>query len=114
MIDMEIHSHAQAGQSPPISRYRAIRNKITNWLYLNIWCKHLYRHVMRLMHRFDLHYCPPYNRNYGKREHWCQWCGLRGNTWVIDTKVPLEYYLPKLVPSSHAQQASPPLDIQIC
>jgi len=39
---------------------------------------------MRVLHRFNLHYAPvsPMSPRYGKRDHWCRWCGLRGNTWT--------------------------------
>jgi hypothetical protein len=56
-------------------------------MFLNIWCRHCYRHIMRLLHRFDLHHAPP-NRlidgKHGEQNHWCQWCGLRGKTWKHD------------------------------
>ena len=59
---------------------------LRRWLYLNIWCRHCYRHVMKLMHRFNLHYAPPtpLNPKYGEIQHWCQWCGLRGSTYKPD------------------------------
>jgi len=61
------------------------------WVLLNVWCSHLYRPAMRLLHRFNLHYAPPspMSPQYGKRDHWCQWCGLRGNTWTHDPDAPL-------------------------
>jgi hypothetical protein len=65
--------------------------RLALWLYLNIWCRHGYRHVMRLLHRFNLHYAPPSPMSpiYGQRDHWCQWCGLRGHTWKLDPNAPL-------------------------
>jgi hypothetical protein len=56
---------------------------LLQWLYLYIWCRHCYRHVMRLAHRYHWHYAPPSPMSplYGKQDHWCQWCGLRGVTW---------------------------------
>ena len=62
---------------------------LCRWCFLNIWCRHCYRHVMRLLHRFNLHYAPPsmMSPRYGQRDHWCQWCGLRGHTWTHDPRM---------------------------
>ena len=67
------------------------------WVYINIWCKHFYRHVMRLLHKFNLHYAPPVymdpffmkksEQNNPYRQHWCQWCGLRGDVWNSKIKL---------------------------
>ncbi len=56
------------------------------WIFLNIWCRHCYRHVMRLMHKFNLHYAPParFDGQYGDQHHWCEWCGLRGKSFRVD------------------------------
>lgn len=59
------------------------------WIYVNVWCRHFYRHVMRLLHKFNLHYAPPifmekFEPNKPYRQHWCQWCGLRGD--VVKTQ----------------------------
>jgi hypothetical protein len=61
------------------------------WVYLKIWCRRFYRPTMRLLHKFNLHYAPPspMSPRYGKQEHWCQWCGLRGTRWTHDPKAPL-------------------------
>jgi hypothetical protein len=71
---------------------RRLWNAAKRWAFLNIWCRHCYRHVMRMLHRFDLHHAPP-NRlidgKYGEQNHWCQWCGLRGKTWKHDPDAPL-------------------------
>ena len=71
---------------------RRLWNAAKRWMFLNIWCRHCYRHVMRMLHRFDLHHAPP-NRlidgKYGEQNHWCQWCGLRGKTWKHDPDAPL-------------------------
>lgn len=70
-------------------------NGLCRWVFLNIWCRHCYRPVMRLLHRFNLHYAPPimlsphHGQEYGQRDHWCQWCGLRGQTWKHDQNAPL-------------------------
>lgn len=68
------------------SRYRRVVGAVKYWLFLNIWCRHLYRHVMRFMHRFNIHHAQPspMNPQFGKQEHWCQWCGLRGTTYKPD------------------------------
>lgn len=74
------------------------------WLYLNIWCRYCYRHVMRFAHRYNWHYAPPQNLIashtsinidfYGiqssttEQYHWCQWCGLRGTTYKCVSKFP--------------------------
>lgn len=62
------------------------------WLFLNVWCRHLYRPTMLLLHRFNLHYAPPMplSPQYGKICHWCQWCGLRGETFKFDPNAPLK------------------------
>lgn len=67
------------------------------WIYLHIWCRYCYRHVMRLLHKFNLHYTTVYiikndDKDYiipskyeclsdkSEKQHlWCQWCGLRGD-----------------------------------
>ena len=65
---------------------RRFWNKICRWMFLYIWCSYFYRPIMRFIHRFNLHYAPPtmMSPKYGKREHWCEWCGLRGNAWKFD------------------------------
>jgi hypothetical protein len=70
---------------------RRFRSRLFRWVLLNIWYRHCYRPVMRLLHRFNLHYAPPdvINPKYGQRDHWCKWCGLRGHTWTHDPKTPL-------------------------
>ena len=64
---------------------------IQRWIFLYVWCRHLYRPTMRLLHRYNLHYAPasPLSPRYGVRDHWCQWCGLRGTTWTYDPNTPL-------------------------
>ena len=64
------------------------------WVYLYIWCRYCYRHVMRLLHKFNLHYAPPifmekFEQNNPYREHWCKWCGLRGDVW--NSKIKIDY-----------------------
>lgn len=72
------------------------------WIHLYIWCRYCYRHVMRLLHKFNLHYTTAYiirddDKNYimpakytgGKNEKqhlWCQWCGLRGDIIKYNNK----------------------------
>jgi hypothetical protein len=64
------------------------------WMYLNIWCRHLYRPTMRIMHKMNLHHAPPSqitnDERRGERNHWCQWCGLRGTTYTINDKLARE------------------------
>lgn len=62
---------------------------LRRWVFLNIWCRYLYRPTMRLLHCFNLHYAPPQGLMHGEKpdghnHHWCQWCGLRGTT--VDSK----------------------------
>jgi len=42
----------------------------------SIYLRFLYWPVMKLMHRFDLHYCPPHEIE-GDIVLRCNWCGLR-------------------------------------
>jgi len=45
-----------------------------------IYHRFLYRPLMRLLHRFNLHYAPPncaLTNDAGWPLHWCQWCGMR-------------------------------------
>lgn len=62
---------------------RETQTEMKRWLFLNIWCRYLYRPTMRLLHRFNLHYAPPTPMTLHKEErhHWCQWCGLRGDVY---------------------------------
>ncbi|CAB4167932.1 hypothetical protein UFOVP868_68 [uncultured Caudovirales phage] len=54
-----------------------------------------YRALMRFAHRFNWHYapiigpmmCDPGDPREGKRQRWCQWCGMRD--WVIECTGPL-------------------------
>lgn len=52
-------------------------------LWRVIWCHTGYRPTMRLLHRLHWHYAPPvgppHGDNYCLQQHWCQWCGLRGD-----------------------------------
>lgn len=87
----------QSGPSPKVPKWITFRNKVVMWLYLKIWCRIMYRHVMRLIHKFGLHYAPAQKgTKSGEREHWCEWCGLRGKSWVYDPNKSIEFYLPKL------------------
>lgn len=67
--------------------YRKWKHSVYFWLYLNIWCRYCYQHVMKLMHKFNLHYTVVLDIREEKtelsctlqRKHlWCRWCGLRG------------------------------------
>jgi hypothetical protein len=71
-----------SGPGRKVYKFAEFRHRISRWLFLNIWCRHCYRPVMRLMHRFNLHYAPPspMSPQFGRRDHWCQWCGLRGES----------------------------------
>ncbi len=69
-----------------VSFWRRANNRVRYWFFLNVWCRYLYRPAMRILHRFNLHYAPPtiMSAKYGHRNHWCEWCGLRGETFVSD------------------------------
>lgn len=71
------------------------------WIHLYIWCRYCYRHIMTLIHKFNLHYTTvvmPYEKEevntnqigadvkYKKQHLWCQWCGLRGDVLKFDKK----------------------------
>lgn len=61
-------------------------NRFKYWMYLNIWCSYLYRPTMRILHKFNLHYCPPSELQIEPYEpyrtyHKCDWCGLNGFTY---------------------------------
>lgn len=46
-----------------------------------VYYRTAYRPLMRLMHRYNLHYAPPSypqgDDGYVDKVLWCQWCGLR-------------------------------------
>ncbi len=46
-------------------------------IYLYVYCRHIYHHHMRLIHRYGYHwftYIHPYD---GEAQDWCQWCGQK-------------------------------------
>lgn len=56
----------------------------------------LYRPLSRWMHRHHLHYAPPVGPPHGDndclQQHWCQWCGLRGDLVLMDrARGPLQH-----------------------
>lgn len=65
-----------------------VQRLVRRWVWekiLTFYRKHLYRHVMKLAHRYNWHYAPPQRLMHGEKpdgqkRHWCQWCGLRGTT----------------------------------
>ena len=85
-------------QKKTISHYlRKWYYGILDWMYLYIWCRYCYRHVMKLMHRFNLHYTHvvmPFEKEQftspigdvkGIKQHLhCRWCGLRGDVLKFD------------------------------
>lgn len=77
----------QAMQAPPLTRrerfrywWQHDRPRIRRWLPgYGI----AYRTTMKVMHYFGWHYAPREHRIDGDPAHyyhWCQWCGLRGET----------------------------------
>lgn len=67
---------------------RSLQRVVRRWVWeqiLTLFRCHLYRHVMRVAHRYNWHYAPPRGlmegeKYDGHKHHWCQWCGLRGDT----------------------------------
>jgi len=54
-----------------------------------LYYKYLYRHIMRLAHRFNWHYMEPNPwLESGKIHYWCHWCGLRSQK-NINTPKPM-------------------------
>lgn len=86
------HACCQAlPEKPSLRRFlKRYWGAVKTWLYLNIWCRYCYRHVMRFAHRYNWHYAPPgYLRDTpNQNNHWCQWCGLRGTTYTNNDKLP--------------------------
>ena len=80
------NEQCQAGPPPRVPLIARYRHSVKRFLFLYVWCRWFYRPTMRLLHRFDLHYAPPnpLSPAYGHRDHWCQWCGLRGTTYRWD------------------------------
>lgn len=75
---------ARTGERSAGSLQRVVRRWVWEQI-LTLYRRHLYRHVMRVAHRYNWHYAPPMDRMHGERpngsiNHWCQWCGLRGTT----------------------------------
>ena len=59
-----------------------------DWMYNYLWLTYCYRHVMRWMHNFNLHYTTEvsvieassdYKDYFVKKHLHCRWCGLRGD-----------------------------------
>ena len=47
-------------------------------VYLHVYCRHIYRHLMRLIHRFGWCSMKRMHSIDGPVHYWCQWCGMRG------------------------------------
>ena len=85
---MEETTQANAEKKTISHYYRKWKLSIYFWLYLNIWCRYCYSHVMKLLHKFNFHYTNVVDTREEKaelsctlqRKHlWCKWCGLRGD-----------------------------------
>lgn len=73
--------HANCGcQRGPFRPTIAARLRArVSWAIGSFYRRHLYRHIMRLAHRFNWHHTVtlgPLSPG-GEYQVWCQWCGLR-------------------------------------
>lgn len=81
-------SNNQDSTSSEPAKPRSLQRVVRRWVWeqiLTLFRRHLYRHVMRVAHRYNWHYAPPRGlmegeKYDGHKHHWCQWCGLRGDT----------------------------------
>jgi hypothetical protein len=71
------------GPSQGPTRVQQIKYAVGGFL-MSLYRRHGYRHVMRTLHKFDLHHAPIRPRLDGDFEvlhhHRCDWCGLEGTT----------------------------------
>lgn len=71
---------------------KTFKNKISYFLFLNVWCRFCYRPCMKILHKFNLHYMPPSPmdkyKKFGKIYHKCDWCGLSGYTIRYENNIP--------------------------
>lgn len=50
----------------------------------SFYYRFIYRHLMRLAHRYNWHYAPIIGpMDDGKRFRWCHWCGMRSEVVEI-------------------------------
>lgn len=71
-------------------KYAKVKWGTKEW-FMGYYRRYAYRHVSRLLHKFNLHYMTvmPHIPGDNPREvnHWCQWCGLRGKTYTYDMTI---------------------------
>jgi hypothetical protein len=72
-----------AAQAPPDRRWWLTQKSAALWaatkwqIYLYVYCRLIYRHHMRLLHRFGRHWFTHLRPMGGPEQDWCQWCGER-------------------------------------
>lgn len=95
-------TNASLPQEKTINHYlRKWYYGVLYWMYVYIWCRYCYRHIMKLMHKFNLHYTrvvTPLEKEEVsmsssvsdikiKKQHLhCSWCGLRGEVLKYEHK----------------------------
>lgn len=51
---------------------------LRRWVFLNIYCRHIYRFHMKFIHNFGWHrFTKLMHIQDGQPQWWCQWCGER-------------------------------------
>ena len=49
---------------------------ILRWIFLNIYCRHIYQPHMKIIHHFGWHWFTKLMHiQGGQPQWWCQWCG---------------------------------------
>lgn len=99
---MTTETNASLPQEKTMTHYlRKWYYGVLYWMYVYIWCRYCYRHIMKLMHKFNLHYTRvvmPFEKEEVvtenilgniriKKQHLhCSWCGLRGEVLKYEHK----------------------------
>lgn len=95
-MNYDIFSAAKAGipQKPRVRDHiRRVWHRIKLWMFLYIWCRHCYRHVMWFSHQFNWHHMEPsmMNPQFGEQSARCSWCGLHGTSYKQDPSASLRF-----------------------
>jgi hypothetical protein len=84
-----------ACMAPPDRRWRLTKLISKGWrelkwqAYLHIYCRHIYRHQMRIWHRFGWHWWKRYDLIHDPYGHRispfdrCEWCGARKENGIV-------------------------------